>query len=331
MASDRLIVTACALLALAAPGAPTPAPVAPGAPLLGSAVGNADSFLSEGTKLYNQKKFPAAAASFLSATRANPALLPPYLQLARSYLASRETMRACYAYRVYLKASAETPDRKKAQAESEQCERQLRSARGQPPDPTQHYVETRAAFFAALDKHELLGADGAAGQLASLVKDGFLGPELGEMGQKLGTAALAQAEEIHKAAVANEKVTTERLRSARPLYQVAADVSVPVPDPSMVFLDGLAALQDKDFLTAEKLFSEASHDDPTNRDYVFYRAVALVQGGQRHKGLEVMEAMMKDDPRTAVLRAALSLGQASDSGAAELERLLFSTRYPPEK
>ncbi len=321
MASDRLFVVVALCAALTA-GA---------APLLGSAVGNADTFVSEGSKLYNQKKFADAAGSFLSATRANPALVSPYLQLARSYLANKEVMRACYAYRVFLKASPENADRKKAQAESEQCERQLKSSRGQPPDQTQHYVETRAAFFAALDKKELLGKEGAAALLTTLVKDGFLGPELGEMGQKLGAAALAQAEEIHKAAMANEHVATDRLRSARPLYQVAGEVSVSVPDPSMVFLDGLAALQDHDYTSAEKLFSEASHDDPTNKDYVFYRAVALVQGGQRHKALEVLEAGLKDDPRTQVLRVALALGQASDSGAAELERMLFSTRYPPEK
>ena len=321
MASERLFVTAVLVASLGA-GA---------APLLGNAVGNADTFVSEGSKLYNQKKFADAAASFLSATRANPSLVNPYLQLARSYLANKEVMRACYAYRVFLKASPENADRKKAQAESEQCERQLKTAKGQPADQTQHYVETRAAFFAALDKKELLGKDGAEAQLLTLVKEGFLGPELGEMGAKLGAAALGEAEEIHKAAVANEKLTTDRLRSARPLYNVASEVSVSVPDPSMVFIDGLAALQDKDFVTAEKLFSEASHDDPANKDYIFYRAVALVQGGQRHKALEVMEGGLKDDPRTQVLRLALALGQASDSGAAELERLLFSTRYPPEK
>lgn len=299
--------------------------------LVGAGVGNADTFMSEGTKLYNQKKFGPASESFLSATRANPAQLNGYLQLARSLVANKEPMRACYAYRVYLKATQETPDRKKAQAESEQCERQLKSARNQPPDASQHFVELRAAFYSALDKKELLGKDGAETQLQALVKEGFLGPELGEMAAKLGAAALGQAEEIHKAAVANEHVPTERLRAARPLYQVAAEVSVSVPDPSMVFIDGLAALQDKDYVTAEKLFSEAAHDDATNKDYVFYRAVALVQGGQRHKALEVMEANLKDDPRTQVLRVALALGQGNDSGAAELERLLFSTRYPADK
>jgi tetratricopeptide (TPR) repeat protein len=303
------------------------APVA----LVGSGVGNADTFMSEGTKLYNQKKFGPASESFLSASRANPALLNAYLQLARSYTANKEVMRSCYAYRVYLKASPETPDRKKAQAESEQCERALKSAKGQPPDPTQRFVEVRAAFYAALDKKELLGKDGAEAQLQALVKEGFLGPELGEMAAKLGVAALGLAEEIHKAAMANEHVPTERLRAARPLYQVAGEVSVNLPDPSMMFIDGLAALQDKDYITAEKLFSEAAHDDATNKDYVFYRAVALVQGGQRHKALEVMEANLKDDPRTQVLRLAMALGQGNDSGAAELERLLFTTRYPPEK
>ncbi len=53
--------------------------------------------------------------------------------------------------------------------------------------------------------------------------------------------------------------------------------------------------------------------------------------GEERRRLKVMEAELKDDPRTAVLRAALSLGDSPVSGATELEKLLFNTRYPPEK
>ena len=49
------------------------------------------------------------------------------------------------------------------------------------------------------------------------------------------------------------------------------------------------------------------------------------------QALKVLEAELKDDPRTAVLRAALALGDSPQAGANELEKLLFSTRYPPEK
>ena len=118
------------LLLLAA----SPALAAAGTALVGSGVGNADSLISEGTKLYNQKKFAKAADQFLAANRANPSALPTYLQLARSLLAAKEIMRSCYVYRVYLKAAPESPDRKKAQAESDQCERQLKTAKNQPPD-----------------------------------------------------------------------------------------------------------------------------------------------------------------------------------------------------
>src|SRR5699024_7677389 len=99
----------------------------------------------------------------------------------------------CYAYRVYLKSTPDSPDRKKAQAESDQCERQLAGARGQPADQTQKYVETRAAFFSALDQQQLLGPGGAAESLKSLVREGYLGPDLGDMGSKLGAAAVAAA------------------------------------------------------------------------------------------------------------------------------------------
>ena len=64
---------------------------------------------------------------------------------------------------------------------------------------------------------------------------------------------------------------------------------------------------------------------------MFFKALSMVQGGERVAALKVLEAELKDDPRTAVLRAALALGDSPVSGATELEKLLFTTRYPPEK
>jgi tetratricopeptide (TPR) repeat protein len=306
-------------------------------PLLGSGVGNADTLVSEGTKLYNQKKYEKAADDFSRATRANPSLLPPYLQLARSLLSAKQVQRACYVYRVYLKAAPESlADRKKAQAESEQCERQVKTAKNQPADKTQQYVETRAAFFAALDRGALLEKDGAFESLKALVKDGFMGPELADMAAKLGAALAAAADDIHKRAMAYEKLPPEVLKTERPLYQAAADVGTVSPDSaaSSAFCDGLAALQAKDAKDAKKaeaLFAEAAKAKPDNKEYTFYRAVALVQAGDKKAALRVLEADLKDDPRTEVLRTSLALGESNEAGANELERLLFSRRYPVEK
>jgi len=302
-------------------------------PLVGASVGNADALISEATKQYNQKKQAKAAELFLKATRANPSLVPVYLQLARSFLAAKQVPRACYAYRVYLKSSPDNPDRKKAQAESDQCERQLAGLKPAPVDPSPKYVETRAAFFAALEKKEIVGPQGADGQLETLVKDGYLGPDLADMAAKLGAEAIAQADEIHKAALANEKMSLERLRLARPLYQVAADVGASPGDQKsrMAFLDGLAALQEKDHKKAEGLFSEAARADAANKEYSFYRALALFQGGDRPAALKVLDKELPDDPRTAALRVAQAVGAGSDNGAGELEKLLFGKRYPPEK
>jgi len=316
-----------ALLLIAAPG------FAANTALVGPGVGNADSLVSEGTKLYNQKKYARAAEVFLQANRANPATLPTYLQLARSLLAAKQVQRACYVYRVYLKAAPESPDRKKAQAEGEQCERQLKTAKKQPPDPSQTYVENRANFYAALDQGLVVGPGSANEQLTNLVRDGYLSPDLGDMAARLGAAALAKADEIHKAALDNEKMSLERLRSARPLYQVAADVGATPPNQKArtAFLDGLASLQERDFKRAEQLFTEAARADASNSEYVFYQGLALIQSGDRGAALKVLDTRLKDDPRTQVLRAALALGNSPDDGAAELERMLFSTRYPPEK
>lgn len=302
-------------------------------PLVGSGVGNADTFVSEGSKLFNKKQYSKAADQFLKATRANPALAQTYAQLARAQILAKELQRACYAYRVYLKSVPDSTDRKKAAAESDQCERQVKGMRTPPEDPTKGFVDQRAAFFTSLDAKQLLGPGSASETLRGLVRDGFLGPELGEMAQKLGVAATTEAESVHRRALAGDRLSAETLRSARPLYQAAQDVGASAVDAKgrMAFLDGLAELDEKAWKKAEAHFAEAAKLDPENKEYVFFRSLALVQNGERAAALKVLEAELKDDPRTAVLRAALALGDSPVSGATELEKLLFTTRYPPEK
>jgi tetratricopeptide (TPR) repeat protein len=302
-------------------------------PLVGPSVGNADTLVSEASKLFNRKQYAKAAELFLKASRANPGAVTTYLQLARAQTLAKQLQPACYAYRVYLKAAPDSPDRKKASAEGDQCERQLKGLKRAPPDPGPKYVEVRAAFFAALDARRLLGADGAAAALTQLVDEGFLGPDLGDMAQKLGVAAAAQADDVHQRALGGEAVLAETLRSARPLYQLAQDVGVTAASSKgrMAFLDGMADLSDRAFKDAEAHFAEAAKLDPANREYVFFKALALFQGGERQAALKALEAGLKDDPRTAVLRVALAVGHAPDAGAAELERLLFTARVPPEK
>ncbi len=323
MASERFVSVVAALWCAAAIAEP----------LVGPNVGNADTLISEASRLYNKKQYAKAVDQYLKATRVAPGNLNTYLQLARASVLAKQLQRGCYAYRVYLKASPDTPDRKKAAAESDQCERQLKNAKGQPPDLSQKYVETRAAFFAQLDKNVVMGPGGASEELQTLVKDGFLGPELADMAQKLGSAAVAEAEGIHKRALANEKLPAESLRSARPLFQIAADTGVTSTHSAAVtaFLDGLAEFTEKNYKRATQLFGEASKADPSNKEYAFYRGLSLFQSGDRLGALKALEADLKDDPRTAVLRTSLALGNSPEVGAAELERLLFSTRFPAEK
>ncbi|MEW5741458.1 MAG: hypothetical protein AB1938_21230 [Myxococcota bacterium] len=309
------------------------ASVANAEPLVGPGVGSADTLVSEASKLFNRKQYQKAADLFLKATRADPSQVNTYLQLARAQTLARQLQPGCYAYRVYLKSVPDSPDRKKAVAESDQCERQLKSLKKPPPDPGPRYVETRAAFFAALDENRIVGAGGAAESFTALVKEGFLGPELGEMAQKLGAAASSAAELVHKRALSGEKLPPETLRNARPLFQLAQDVGAPVTDAKgrMAFLDGIADLHEKAYKKAEAHFTDAARADPSNKEYVFYKGLALFQAGERPQALKVLETELKDDPRTAVLRVAISLSQSPDSGAAELEKLLFTARFPKEK
>lgn len=165
------------------------------------------------------------------------------------------------------------------------------------------------------------------------MKDGFLGPDLGDMAQKLGALAVAEADAVHQRVLRSEPLTAEELRSARPLYEVASDVGSSPADTKarIAFLDGLAALTERDFHKAEASFADASRGDPSNHEYSFYRALTLFQAGERFGALRVMEVELKDDPRTAVLRAAVAIGQSPEAGAAEVERLLFGARFPVEK
>ncbi len=302
-------------------------------PLVGPAVGNADVLVSEGSKLYNHKQVAQAAESFLKATRANPAAVQAYLLLARSHLAAKQLTRACYEYRAYLKSTPDGPDRKKAQSESDLCERQLKGAKGQPRDPGPQYVELRATFFAALERRELLGAGSASEALRALVREGFVSPELGDMAAKLHDAAIEAADKLHQRVLAHASVTEAELRTARPLYQLAVDVG-PAPADYLAksaFLDGVAAYAGGDFKRSESLFAEAAKAASYGNEYKYHRAMALYRGGDQKGALAALEADLPDDPRTAVLRVALAAGKSPEAGADELEKLLFSKRFPAVK
>ena len=60
-------------------------------------------------------------------------------------------------------------------------------------------------------------------------------------------------------------------------------------------------------------------------------ATKAISQGERKPALKLMETELKDDPRTSVLRVALSFSESSEAGAAEFEKLLFSARNPKEK
>ncbi len=297
-------------------------------PLIGPSVGNADLLTAEGNRLYNEKAYDKAAESFLKAARANPAAPAALLGLGRSYLGAKQLARACVAYRAYVKGATDTVERAKAQSELELCERQLKGARGQPKDPTPRYVEKKAAFFAALDAGSLLGSGSASEVLKALLKDGYVGVDLADMGGKLSAAANSAAEELHARALKKEKLSADALRSAKALYQLAVDTASPPQHAARAaFLEGLAELQAGKPKPAEVKFAEAAKADPSVTDYTFYRAIALHRAGDSSAALKLLEAELPRDVRTATLRAALAVNHSPEVGAAELEKLLFSRRY----
>ena len=302
-------------------------------PLVGPVVGNADALVAEGTRLYNKKRHASAAGLFLKATRANPSLLPAYLGLARARLGAKEIPGACAAYRAYLRSAPDIQDRAKAQRELELCERQLKVWRKRkknkvPPDLTARHVELKAGFFAALEDGNLVGPDSAGEMLTTLVSEGYLGTDLGEMGLRLSAASRAATEDLHRRALAGETLPPQQLNEARALFDLARDTGAPSPQASSQapFLEGIAMLQAGDSARAQELFAQAAAAAPERTEYRVWRAAALHRAGDLDGALAVMEAELPEDPRTDVLRAEVARRKSPEVGARELERILFQ-RY----
>jgi thioredoxin-like negative regulator of GroEL len=303
-------------------------------PLVGPSVGNADVLISEGNRLYSTKKYAKAASKFLAATRANPTATQPYLVLARSYARSKQVPAACNAYRAYLTAAPDAADRAKAERELTNCERRLkRVKRSKRIDLGPKYVETKAQFFAALDEKNLFGSGSASMALRTLIRDGYVGPDLAEMGSKLNTAAGAAAEDLYRRVMAHERIPAHALRDAKQLYQLAVETGSPPQGygSHSAFIEGLADFQSFEAKRAEQKFAEASAAEPTVAEYKFYRAAAIYRGGDKAGALEALEKDLPQDPRTAVMREAQALGSSSQAGATELEQLLFTRRFSAGK
>lgn len=303
-------------------------PAAAAAPLVGSAVGNADALLADGTRLYNQKEYDGAAEALLKATRANPKLLPSYLQLARSLLGARKLAQACYAYRAFLRGNPDDTERSKAESELQLCERQLdadESAR-KARDFGAAFAEPRARFFSAMDKGDLGGANDA---LAQLVSGGYLGVDLAELAAKLGAAASTAADQAYRSALQGEVRDAFGVKAGLRALEIASDAGAPPAnrEAKAAFLTGVGALLDGKPREAEEAFSRAGKGDGTGPSPVLWRARALSQLDRR-KAVQLLSTELPRDPRTGAARVAGSLPDAPGQAAADLEALLFDQRFP---
>lgn len=304
------------------------APVAAVAePLVGPSVGNADALVAEGTSLYNQQDYPAAAEAFLKATRANPRNLTAYLSLARSLFAARKLGQACYAYRAFVRGG-DSPDRQKAESELELCERQLEADQAAQKDRDfgAQLVDAKAGFFAAVERADLAQAGEALGRM---VKGGYLGVDLADIASRLSAAAASKGEQGYRAALAGELREVPAIEAAGRALQLAADTG---PQPAayearMAFLTGLVELYQGRPKQAEELFARAGTGEGTGPSPVLWRARALAQVDRR-KAVQLLEAERPNDPRTGAARVAAALPDAPGQAAADLEKLLFEQRFP---
>ncbi|HVE86631.1 MAG TPA: hypothetical protein VND93_27425 [Myxococcales bacterium] len=299
------------------------------APLVGPAVGNGDALLAEGTRLYNQKDYPAASEAFLKASRANPRLLSAYLQLARSWLAERKLPQACYAYRAFLRGEPEATDREKAQGELQLCERQLDAdeAARKGKDFGAAFADPKSRFFSALDKGDL---NAAADALGVLVGGGYLGVDLAELAAKLGGAASSAADVAYRAGLRGELRDPAPVRTGLRALEIASDAGSPPAssEAKAAFLTGLAALLEGRPKEAEAAFARAGKGEGADPSPVLWRARALAQV-DRNKAVQLLAAELPRDPRTGAARVAASLSASNAQAAADLEKLLFEQRFPP--
>ncbi|HWV39638.1 MAG TPA: tetratricopeptide repeat protein [Vulgatibacter sp.] len=349
MRSDRLPFRLLAALAVLVPG------FALAAPLVGPSVGNADALQAEANRLFNRKQYAKAAELFLQATRADPGHLPAYLSLARAQFQAKRLAEACNAYRAYLRAAPEGSDRAKAQSELTLCERQLAAKKG-AKDATRDFVDLKAAFYAALEQKQILGDEGAGQALRTLVDRGYVSTDLADLASRLHTEAVRSANEIHAQALAHQPISAQRLMDGRDLFDLAADVGAEPEGrrAKAAFLAGRADLEvafakrtaaqavtsKKQAMLAEATaaalraidhFTEATLADPTQAEYKFFRALAHYRRGDREGALASLRRDLPDDPRTIVLGAVQAIAASNESGAAELERVLFSSRFPERK
>jgi len=298
------------------------------APLVGAGVGNADALLADGTRLYNQKDYGAASDALLKATRANPKLLPSYLQLARSQLAEKKLPQACYAYRAFLRGEPPAGDREKAESELQLCERQLEadeSAR-RNKDFGAALAEPKARFFSTLDKGDLAGASDA---LAALVNGGYLGMDLADLAAKLGGAASAAADQAYRSGLRGELRDSTAAKAGLRAVEIASDVGSPPAngEAKAAFLTGVGALLDGRPKDAEQAFAKAGKGDGSGPSPVMWRARALSQVDRR-KAVQLLATEMPNDPRTGAARVAASLPDAPAQAASDLEKLLFEQKFP---
>lgn len=324
-------------------------------PLVGPSVGSADALQAEGNRLFNRKQYAKAAELFLQATRADPTALPAYLSLARAELNAKRLVQACTAYRAYVRSAPEGADKSKAQSELELCERRLRSTK-QIDDSAREFVELKASFYGALEHKQILGSDGAADVLRSMVDKGFVSTELAELASKLHGEAVRNGESIYAEALAHQQVSHQRLLDGRESFDLAAAVG---PEPKgrkakAAFLAGRASLElaaakkaaskavtgKKDPFAAQAIaavleavehFTEATTADPAQAEYKFFRALALYRRGDVEAALAALQRDLPNDPRTAVFTAVQAMGSSKERGAAEVEKVLFSNRYPERK
>ncbi len=224
-------------------------------PMVGPAVGNADTLVSEGSKLFNRSSTPRPPSSSSRRRAPTRPTWAPTCSWRAPTCSPSSCSRACYAYRVYLKAVARHP----RPQEGLRRERPVRAAaqgRAQrsPTIRRRGYVDSAPPSSPRSTRRSCWGPGAASETLrAPGEATASSGPSWATWPRSWAPRPSPRPTPCTSARSTSEPLTAEELRSARPLYQVASDVGTSPPDAKarIAFLDGLAALTERDFQKAE--------------------------------------------------------------------------------
>jgi tetratricopeptide (TPR) repeat protein len=303
------------------------APQVASAQLLGQALGDPASFISQGDLHYKKGRLKKAQQAYLKAARAAPGSALSYLPLALTYSRMKKLPMACHALAAHSKTLGEPPSADKAVASLvKRCTPKRRKGVVKPVDTeTPKFEQLKEGMQGALDKRYLYGPGSAGHMFRELVAGGYLGTDLPVIAGKIFEASMSEIEALYRKAHANEAAPSESMRNIPQLYKIAVDTALSPPGPKLAarakFIEGSAELRARKLKRAEEAFAEANKSDKDEVTYEVALATVRFLGGVRDPNMDAIARKGGTDPRAEALRLALALEKSPREASVAIEEL----------